>query len=101
MWSCQPILHPAYAVASLQAALLMAAATGLKESGAAVLKTPPIVNVEGPGRSCSHACMETSKLMCDVRMQGRHRALLTNLYMRHAERFRSCNDNAYVLQQHS
>ena len=71
MWSCQPMLHPAYAVASLQAALLMAAATGLKEPDAAVLKTPPIVNDEGPGRSCSHACMEASVLVCDMQMQGR------------------------------
>ena len=64
----QAMLHPAYAVTSLQAALLMAAATGLKESDLAVLKTPPIVNVEGPGRSCSQACMTTSKLMWDMRM---------------------------------
>lgn len=83
------VSHPAYAVVSLQAALLMAAATGLKESDPAVLKTPPIVNVAGPGRSCSHACMETSKLMCDMQMQGRHGALLTSLCMRYAERFSS------------
>ena len=64
--------RPAYAVESVQAALLMDTATGVKKSGAAVLKMPPTVNDEGPGRSCSHACMGASMLMHDMRLQSCH-----------------------------
>ena len=84
------MLHPAYAVTSLQALLLMAAATGVKESGPAVLKTPPIVKEEGPGRSCSHACMKPAHSCVTCRCKAANRApLLTSLCMRHAQRSRS------------